>query len=111
MPDSDDFRLALSHYRQQFPDLASLGTSVPPAAYQAEYARLAACGLSATLIVANSYEGGSATAIQNFPQKTLLLALIQRRAELDETFDAAVNAPINVTPRRQMGIRVVVTQP
>ena len=72
-------------------------------AWQAEYDRLAASGLSATLYIAQSSETGSATVAKNFDQKSLLWALTTRRAELDSAFDDLINAPVATKARRRLG--------
>ena len=99
---SADFELALAHYRMLFADLAALGTA--GATWRVEYDRVAATGLSATLITTLSHEGGSSGAARNFEQTVLLRALLARRAELDSVFAATVFAP--TTARRNLGIRV-----
>jgi len=97
-----DFELALAHYRLSFPDLSSLGSGTPPAAWKTEYDRVAAFGLTATLLTSSSSVAGSASSQKNFDQKTLLHALHTRRSELDSTYATALSVP--VTPRRNLGI-------
>lgn len=99
----DDFDLALAHYRLLFPTLASLGTAA--ADWRTEYDRVAASGLSPTLLTSTSFEGGASGASRNFSQTVLLEALHCRRAELDSDYSATVTAP---APRlgRPMGITV-----
>lgn len=87
----DDYQLAYAEYVLQFPDLASLGASA--ATWLLEYNRVKASGLSATLLVNTSMEGGSAGAIRNFPQKILLAALHARRGKLDAAYLAAITEP------------------
>ena len=94
MVDYDDLQLALAHYALLFPDRASLGEGTPPTTWKAEYDRVSAEGLSSTLINAASFEGGQASALKNFDQKTLLRALLQRRSDLDSSF-----IPFKRTPR------------
>jgi hypothetical protein len=90
----DDYAIALAHYRLLFPDLASLGTGDPPFTWYAEYNRVVALGLSATLITSTNMEGSAAGASRNFDQKTLLLALHARRGELDgEYLESLTTAP------------------
>lgn len=101
-----DFQLALSHYRMQFPDVASLGTGAMPGDWKAEYDRVASEGLGATLITEMNYEGGGHRGIQNFDQKTLIRALLARRAELDPTFHDTAFAPARILPTRPMSVRV-----
>lgn len=99
----DDHDLALAHYRLEFPDLASLG--VAAATWRTEYDRVAASGLSATLLTSTSFEGGASSASRQFEQKVLLHALHTRRAELDAAYLATVTAPAPIL-RQPMGIRV-----
>jgi len=98
----DDYTLALQHYRLLFPTLVSLGAGSPPATWKAEYDRLAATGLSATLVTQTSSEGQSVGAQRNFSQKALLTALHERRSELDTNYQPF--APGKV--RRALGFRV-----
>jgi hypothetical protein len=98
-----DFELALVHYRLLFPAVASLGVAPACEVWKQEYDRIAASGLRATLIVGTTSDAGGATAQRQFDQKVLLRALIIRRAELDETFEAAVLAPPSHKMRRRAG--------
>lgn len=92
----DDYQLAYAEYVLMFPDLASLGTSA--ATWLAEYNRVKASGLSATLLTETTTEGGGARALRNFPQKLLLGALHARRAALDSAYLAAITvAPPNLS--------------
>lgn len=101
-----DFQLALAHYRMRFPDVASLGSGINPEDWMLEYDRVASEGLSATLITELNYEGGGHRGIENFDQKTILRALLTRRAELDPSFDSIAFGQPTLVPRRRMGIRV-----
>ena len=87
MTDDD---LCLAHYRMIFPNAGSLGSGTPPSIWQQEYDRVAATGLSSTLIVGQGADGSSATAVRNFDQRVLLRSLLLRRAELDSVFDEAI---------------------
>lgn len=82
----DDLQLALAHYQLQFPDLASLGAGTPPKAWKTEYDRVAAIGLSATLVNQTASDGTSVGSLENFDQRILLRALHERRAQLDPTY-------------------------
>lgn len=95
----DDFTLALAHYRLLFPDLASLGVGTPPPIWKTEYDRVAASGLSATLLTSTTMEGGGGGFIRNYDQKTLLAALHTRRGELDSDYLATLTAAAPVTAR------------
>lgn len=107
MSDDPDFQLALAHYRGQFKTLADLGGGAEPAAWKAEYDRVAASGFGAVLITSSSFEGGAGSGQRNFDQKTLLKALHARRAELDPSHDDTAFAPAAVKPRlRRTGITV-----
>lgn len=102
-----DSILALAHYRQLFPTVSALGTASTYEVWQAEYDRVVASGLSATLITSTNFEGAAASGARNFEQKILLHALLTRRAELDPDFDELVFAPPAVKARRNLGITVL----
>jgi hypothetical protein len=87
----DDFQLAYAEYVIRFPDLASLGVNA--ATWLAEYNRVKASGLSATLLVNTAMEGGAAGAVRNFDQKLLLSALHARRGKLDAAYLSAITEP------------------
>jgi hypothetical protein len=99
-----DFELALAHYRMQFPTIQSLGDPPHYTAWRAEYDRVSASGLSATLVTASGSDGTNVSAQRNFSQTVLLSALLGRRAELDSDFASTVLAPVR--PRRNLGITV-----
>ena len=102
----NDTDLAYAHYLLTFPTLASLGTGTPPVTWFAEYNRVAASGLSATLITGNSADGSSATAIRNFDQKVLLSALHEIRAKHDSAYQGSLvgDRPLNPSGKRMGSI-------
>lgn|ERR1043166_184037 len=81
------YRLALAHYRIQFPDLASLGTGDPPSAWKTEYDRVASTAFSSLLLTHSAFEGGTGSGEKLFDQEVLLTALHDRRGELDDDYD------------------------
>lgn len=100
-----DSELALVHYRMKFPSLAAIGLNSAEK-WQAEYDRVAAGGLAATLITSSGSDGGTTGAERNFDQKILLEALITVRAELDSAFKESVLAPSTGLRARALGIRL-----
>ena len=74
-----------------FPDVAALGANA--ATWKAEYDRVKAFGLTATLMVNTSMEGGAGGAIRNFPQKVLLSALHARPGALDADYLDLITTP------------------
>jgi len=93
-----------------FLDINSLGVvgqDGQPATWKAEYDRLVASGLSATLVTSTQMtDGGSVGAQRNFDQRVLIEALLIRRAELDATFDDQVFALPCVKRRQSLGITI-----
>lgn len=100
--------LARAHYRLQFPDKNSLGSGDPPAAWKAEYDRVAAAALSSLLLTQASFEGGHGGGEKLFPQEVLLEALHDRRSELDDDYTWRTDDAASVAQRnfRPSGIRV-----
>ncbi len=82
----EPFFQALADFGILFPDLPSLGTGTPPAAWLAEYHRLRSDAFAAVLVQSTSTEGGAVSGLRQFPQDTLLDALHCRRFELDPTY-------------------------
>lgn len=101
-----ELQLVIAHYRMMFPTKESLGTGEPPIAWLAEYQRVAACGLAATLITGTNFDTGSASGQRNFPQTTVMRGLLIVRAEHDPLFDDKAFEPPRVKPRRTLGFLV-----
>ena len=98
------YRLALAHYRLQFPNLESLGGGTPPAAWKTEYDRVSSVAFSNLLLTHGAFEGGTGTGEKLFDQEVLLEALHDRRGELDEDYDWRAEG----NRLRHMGIRATV---
>ena len=94
--DADQFKDALVHYRTKWYDAWSTRTNTGStwasisSEWQTEYDAVTAEALAPTTISAQTFEGGSTSAIANLPQNIRLRALQAFRAEVQPSYAAAL---------------------